>query len=242
MGCRPENERFRATAGLFRRQLASLFLWRYGRTTDRAWGISKRVWRGGRFVVKRLEIREVPPSANGLGSWQPRGVFFISLSAHVALASLTDDGTVYVWDLGARECVHTFVDEGCVRSTSLAVAGNGTRFACGSDAGIVNIYDESCLTEHNPTPIKVIKNLTTAVDTLVFNPDSQILAAASRFKKQATKMVHVGSNTVFGNWPTAASPLSYVQTVAFSPGSGYVTVGNDKGKALLYRLNHYNAV
>eukprot|EP00051_Salpingoeca_urceolata_P019673 m.290262 g.290262 ORF g.290262 m.290262 type:complete len:535 (+) comp19464_c0_seq12:84-1688(+) len=158
------------------------------------------------------------------------------------LFSSGDDGTVYVWDLGARECVHTFVDEGCVRSTSLAVAGNGTRFACGSDAGIVNIYDESCLTEHNPTPIKVIKNLTTAVDTLVFNPDSQILAAASRFKKQATKMVHVGSNTVFGNWPTAASPLSYVQTVAFSPGSGYVTVGNDKGKALLYRLNHYNAV
>ena len=32
---------------------------------------------------------------------------------------------------------------------------------------------------------------------------------------------------------------SYVQTCAFSPHSGFMAAGNDKGKVLLYRLNHY---
>jgi U3 small nucleolar RNA-associated protein 18 len=37
------------------------------------------------------------------------------------------------------------------------------------------------------------------------------------------------------------TPLHYVSAVAFSPSSGYITIGNDRGKALLYRLKHYQA-
>ena len=35
------------------------------------------------------------------------------------------------------------------------------------------------------------------------------------------------------------TPLSYVFSLDFSPNSGYLAVGNDKGKVLLYRLRHY---
>jgi len=47
------------------------------------------------------------------------------------------------------------------------------------------------------------------------------------------------SKTVFGNWPTSKTPLHYVTAVNFSPNSGYLCVGNDRGRALLYRLQHY---
>ena len=44
---------------------------------------------------------------------------------------------------------------------------------------------------------------------------------------------------MFKNWPTSKTPLGYVWDVDFSPGGGYLAVGNDKGKCLLYRLDHY---
>ena len=50
------------------------------------------------------------------------------------------------------------------------------------------------------------------------------------------------SCTVFSNWPTSKTPLSYVFSLDFSPSGGYLAVGNDKGKVLLYRLKHYSEV
>jgi U3 small nucleolar RNA-associated protein 18 len=54
--------------------------------------------------------------------------------------------------------------------------------------------------------------------------------------------VHIPSCTVYQNWPTPRTPLHYVQSLAFSPHSGYLAVGNDKGRALLFRLNHYESL
>eukprot|EP00128_Syssomonas_multiformis_P012547 Colp12_sorted_trinity150504_noHs@11706 len=150
------------------------------------------------------------------------------------------DGLVYVWDMNARECVHRFVDEGCINSTSMAWAPNDTYLATGSDSGVVNIYNSSSLLGNaNPKPLKGIMNLTTSADLLEFNHDAQILAMASKRKKDALKLVHLPSCTVFANWPTADTPLGYVHCFDFSPNSGYFAAGNDKGKVLLYRLNHY---
>ena len=70
-------------------------------------------------------------------------------------------------------------------------------------------------------------------------PVAQMLAMASRMKKDALRLVHLPSGSVFQNWPTSRSPLGYVHSVAFSPGGGYLAVGNAKGRALLYRLHHY---
>ena len=40
---------------------------------------------------------------------------------------------------------------------------------------------------------------------------------------------------MFSNWPTNKSGIGYIQSVAFSPASGFLAVGNDAGKAMLFR-------
>ena len=127
--------------------------------------------------------------------------------------------------------------------------------ATGSSAGVVNIYGRDqfqtgaalsskagLLRPLAPTPLREIMNLTTTVDTLAFSPDSQMLAMASRMKKDAMRLVHLPSCTVFSNWPTGRSPLHYVHSLAFSPNGGFLAVGNARGRVLLYRLHHYKDV
>lgn len=149
------------------------------------------------------------------------------------------DGEVYVWDMNTRRCVHKFRDEGCLKSTTLSASRDGQYLACGSDSGIVNVYDNHCLHQTQPKPLKAIMNLTTSVHKSLFNSTSEILAISSRAKKDLLKMVHLPSLTVFSNWPTSRTPLRYVNAFDFSPNTGYLSIGNDRGKALLYRLNHY---
>ena len=78
-------------------------------------------------------------------------------------------GEVYVWDLGARDCVRRFVDEGCIRGTSLAISPNNRYLATGSDSGVVNLYDRREVVNKgvggaNPKPLKTFLNLTTSVE------------------------------------------------------------------------------
>ncbi|RIA95755.1 WD40-repeat-containing domain protein [Glomus cerebriforme] len=156
------------------------------------------------------------------------------------LFSVGDDATVYQWDVGARKVVHCFVDEGGYKSKKITVSNNNSYFAIGSHSGIVNIYDESCLTSTNPKPKKSIMNLTTSIHDIKFNHDTQILGISSHSKRDQLKMVHLPSLNVFPNWPNVTNSLGYVQCFDFSPNSGYVAIGNEKGKALLYRLLSYS--
>ncbi|KAJ3163920.1 U3 snoRNP protein [Geranomyces variabilis] len=159
------------------------------------------------------------------------------------LYSFGGDGEVYNWDLGSRKCVHRFFDEGCVKATALAVSGGSGYIATGSDSGVVNLYTQaSALASSNPAPEKAIYNLTTSVSRLRFNHDAQILAMASKDKKDSLRLLHVPTRRVFKNWPTAQTPLGYVNSLDFSPGGGFLAAGNDKGKVLLYRLNAYDAL
>jgi U3 small nucleolar RNA-associated protein 18 len=104
----------------------------------------------------------------------------------------------------------------------------------------VNVYDlPGCTSKSNPNPIKSIMNLTTPIHDVLFHPSSLLMAMSSRIKKDSLKMVHVPSKRVFANWPTDKTPLGYVQCLAFSPGGRYLGIGNDKGKALLYKVKHF---
>ena len=88
----------------------------------------------------------------------------------LTMLSSGGDGRVYVWDVRQRRCRHVFVDEGCVKSTALAVSPNGQFVACGSDAGVVNVYEAAtCYSAAQPKPVKAVMNLTTAIDSLKFN-------------------------------------------------------------------------
>ncbi|CAB4016662.1 U3 small nucleolar RNA-associated 18 homolog [Paramuricea clavata] len=155
------------------------------------------------------------------------------------MLSAGNDGEVYVWDIKSKRCIHKFKDEGCIKATALAVSPNGLYLACGSDSGVVNIYDKQCFEDEFPKPIKAVMNLTTRIDKLKFNCTSEILGISSRSIKNAFRLFHVPSLTVFSNWPTSSTPLRYVETFDFSPRSGYLAIGNDRGRALLFRLNHY---
>ncbi|XP_059127515.1 U3 small nucleolar RNA-associated protein 18 homolog isoform X1 [Peromyscus eremicus] len=152
------------------------------------------------------------------------------------------NGEVYVWDVNSRKCVNRFLDEGSLYGLSIATSKNGQYVACGSKSGVVNIYSQdSCLQQTNPKPIKAIMNLVTGVTCLAFNPTTEILAVASRKMKEAVRLVHLPSCTVFSNFPVfKKSAVSRVQTMDFSPRGGYFALGNEQGKALLYRLHHYS--
>ena len=155
------------------------------------------------------------------------------------LAAGGDEGDVYIWDIGMRQCVKRFSDEGTIKITCLEA--NDNYLAVGSNTGVVNVYnlnsEEYKLTE--PKPIKSVMNLTTTVEGLAFNSTNEILAMHSRWKRDAFKLLHIPSMTVFSNWPSFKDHLKFPMTCAFNSTSELLTIGNDEGMALLYRLNHY---
>ncbi|MED6216769.1 hypothetical protein PIB30_010797 [Stylosanthes scabra] len=155
------------------------------------------------------------------------------------LLSAGGDGQVYHWDLRTMTCIHKGVDEGCINSTALSTSPGGKLFAAGSDSGIVNIYNREEFLGGKRKPIKTVENLTTKVDFMKFNHDSQILAIGSNMKKSSLKLIHIPSYTVFSNWPPPNVSLSYPRCLDFSPGGGFMAVGNSAGKVLLYKLHHY---
>lgn len=109
---------------------------------------------------------------------------------------------------------------------------------------MVNVYDMEGEAVRRrdpaPAPTKALMGLTTRVDVTRFSPDGSLLTTGSFMEKDALKVVHCPSFTTFSNWPTERTPLGYVQCAAFSPHGGHMALGNDKGKALLYRLPHYS--
>ena len=157
------------------------------------------------------------------------------------LLSFGDHGEVYTWDVRRWACVARMRDEGSLGGSALATCARYT--ALGSTSGVVNVYDSAALAAGDDDapaqPLKRLMHLTTPVDILRFNADAQLLCMASRRKKDSLKVLHLPSLTVFANWPTTATPLRYVSALDVSPNSGFLACGNDRGRVLLYRLNHF---
>ncbi|KAI3405086.2 UTP18 [Candida oxycetoniae] len=138
--------------------------------------------------------------------------------------------------------IRKWQDEGGVGITKVKMGGrkNSRWLAIGSNNGIVNLYDRNEFTgDAQPKPFKTIGNLVTSISSLVFNTDGQLLAIASRAKRDAFKLVHLPTGSVYSNWPTSGTPLGKVTSVTFSPNNEILAVGNEAGKVTLWRLNHY---
>uniref|UniRef100_A0A8B9MFR4 U3 small nucleolar RNA-associated protein 18 homolog n=1 Tax=Accipiter nisus TaxID=211598 RepID=A0A8B9MFR4_9AVES len=156
--------------------------------------------------------------------------------------SYSKEGEVFIWDVRSRKCLHKFEDEGSLEGKCIAISKNNQYVACGSASGVVNLYTtDVCLKENRPKPVKAVMNLVTSATCVTFNPTTEILAVASREMDEAVKLVHIPSYTVFSNFPVFRRKQIYLtQSMDFSPRSGFFSVANNKGKALLFRLKHYS--
>ncbi|KAL9707001.1 hypothetical protein quinque_010519 [Culex quinquefasciatus] len=147
---------------------------------------------------------------------------------------------VSIYHLEKRRFVNVFTDEGCVNGSCIAICPSGRFVATGNRQGIVNIYLlEKILKEKYPSPEKTISNLTTSIGSMAFNATSELLAIASPELPDAVKLVHMKSGTVFRNFPMMKSALGHVTRVQFSPGGGYLALGNRESVVSLFRVKHY---
>ncbi|AET40656.1 Utp18p Ecym_6275 [Eremothecium cymbalariae DBVPG len=160
-------------------------------------------------------------------------------------------GDIWEFDLtNGGKVICKWKDEGAVGITTIQVGG-GTNssnilpykkirqnkwLAIGSESGFVNIYNRYSTSYK---PIATLSHLTTTISSLEFSPNGEMLTIASRATKDAFRIVHLPSGTVFSNWPTSGTPLGRVTSVAFSPRGEMLAVGNEQGKVRLWRLNHY---
>ncbi|CAI7857925.1 unnamed protein product [Closterium sp. NIES-53] len=198
-------------------------------------------------------------AAGAGGSDSPSGQ---ALTGEHQMLATGSDGEVYHFDLRMMRCIHRRADDGCVKGTAIAASPDGRHFAAGSDSGVVNLYDRPAFLRSGPygsissaeaavgtgglsrdseKPLqRAFMNLTTEIDALSFNHDGRILALSSREQRDSLRLVHVPSRSVFFNWPTERTALQFVHAVEFSPHSGYLAVGNRRGKVLLFRLRHYD--
>jgi len=168
------------------------------------------------------------------------------------------DADIYLWDLRkAGKCLHRFQHEDGTASTFLSACPNPASLSLstptpsahflsvGTESGVVSVFDHDALNmpaPMQPLPcLKTIFNLTTRITYSAFHPSGQLLAIASDEKIDQLRLIHMPSCTTYSNWPTERTPMRRVQCIDFSPGGGYMVVGNNKGKVLLYKLNHFSS-
>lgn len=111
--------------------------------------------------------------------------------------SVGDQAEIYQWDLTMRKCIGRVQDTGAYNTTELALSPNGSLLATGSKMGCVNLYHVDPTMQIAETPFKSLLNLTTAITDLEFNHTGELLAFSSKWKKNALKMAHIPSYTVY---------------------------------------------
>jgi U3 small nucleolar RNA-associated protein 18 len=160
-------------------------------------------------------------------------------------------GDVGEWSLESRSFVARWIDDG-YGPTVITLGGRngpaplgGDRWiVIGSQSGIVNIYDRRAFASPNneiaiperPQPNKTFEQFTKPTSTLEISPDGQLLAFSTKWKKDALRLVHLPSCTVYRNWPTSETPLGRITAVAFNAQSNTLAVANEQGKIRLFEI------
>lgn len=191
-------------------------------------------------------------SSNGI-------VGFAWWSTGDGMTILGKDGLVGEYSMERRAFLGLWQDDGCVGAIVVALGGHGGPaglgddrwVAVGSNSGITNIYDRNQLimpgkggvavrervaVKERPAPTRTFEQLVTPITVLAFSPDGQLLALGSRNNKDALRLVHLPSCTVYRNWPTEQTPLGRITAVAFGRDSDLLAVGNDTGKIRLWTI------
>jgi len=172
-----------------------------------------------------------------------RGVAAAFCPENDTLFTADEESNIYEWHLGSGRCKQRITASSKV--TCLTVRRTSSHsptsiLAVGTASGFVDLFDLSG-PKISEKPVNSIQNLTTAVTGLQFHTGGELLVAASKFNQNqnALKLVHTNTGTVFRNWPTFKTPLQKVSAIDLSRRGGLLSIGNEKGKVLLYRLHHY---
>lgn len=171
------------------------------------------------------------------------------------LLAAGSEGLVSCFDLRRAHgrFLSRFADEAATCSLSLAASANGQFVAVGDRTGVVNLYpaDVCAGAVAAPVPQRRLLNLRTGVDTLRFNPSAELLLMSSSREPAALRLLHLDSLTVMANFPgrgvaakqqsaAAESKLGHVTVANFSPQQGgFLALGQNSGRAALFRLNQY---
>ena len=146
---------------------------------------------------------------------------------------------IFIFDIRTRSCINAITDNGGLKCTALAISSDGSRLACGSDSGIVNVYE---CKENDPSDLTIVKsvqNLTSWIKEIRFNPTCELMGIAGNEKEDHFRILHLATNRVYSNWPTHSASLGRIQSFDWGNRNGLLTFGNHKGEALLFKLDHY---
>ncbi|MCQ2820553.1 MAG: hypothetical protein MJ252_25085 [archaeon] len=149
-------------------------------------------------------------------------------------------GEIYLFDLRKyRDCINKINDYGNSYTNCMCLSNNNKYLATGSKSGYVNVYNADDLFENKKEtePIKVFDNLTTSCDYIRFNSDSSVLGMSSRWKKNAMRFIKLNTMKVYSNFPNANDRIKYPICFDFNSNNSLLGIGNDEGKALLYKID-----
>jgi U3 small nucleolar RNA-associated protein 18 len=160
-------------------------------------------------------------------------------------------GEVGEYNVESRCFLARWIDDGSIGATVIQLGGRngpevlgGDRWVTiGSQSGIVNIYDRNSFVfgtgvkiPERPKPKRSFDQLTTPTSNMEISPDGQLLVISSKWKKDALRLVHLPSCTVYRNWPTSSTPLGRITAVAFASDSDMLAVANEAGKIRLFEI------
>eukprot|EP00933_Yihiella_yeosuensis_P038666 TRINITY_DN32603_c0_g1_i4.p1 TRINITY_DN32603_c0_g1~~TRINITY_DN32603_c0_g1_i4.p1 ORF type:complete len:538 (+),score=117.57 TRINITY_DN32603_c0_g1_i4:77-1690(+) len=173
-----------------------------------------------------------------------KGVAAVFAPDRDTIYSADSECNIYEWDLSTGRCRQKVKDAWATHITQLAVRratdhAPKTMLAVGTSTGNIDLLDAST-PKISGTPEYSIGNLTTRIDALRFHPEGELLGACSRMKKGSLKLVHMGTSSVFANWPTVKTPIERASALDFSRQGGLMAIGNENGRVLVYRLRHYD--
>jgi len=160
------------------------------------------------------------------------------------------DSEIYEFSLKTFRCVSKRITQ-CMKILSLnhteksTATGSATNpqpkdgvFIVGDESGLVTLYPkklEEGKTIHTMKSLKVYEHLTTPITTLAINPNGTMMLVASKYKRDALRMVNLKANIVYENWPRNFS-YRFIQSAAFSPNNKFLALGIDTGRVRMFQF------
>lgn len=162
------------------------------------------------------------------------------------LQILTNKSEVQRWEVRKSsmpvKCLNKWYDTGIGFGLNrMALSLDDRWLALSSESGMVGLYSTDAANQKDPELVKLLKQLVTPVTHLKFFPDAQGLIFASQTKNDQIRIAHLPTGKVFNNWPPTNAPIGTVTSLDMSPSGSLISVGNHRGKVLLYRLKHYSS-